>query len=51
MKNENRWKQRFANFEKAYTFFVGALKNDTSKIEHFYDIIFHENGVVYVACN
>ena len=30
MKNENRWKQRFANFEKAYLFFNEALKADTA---------------------
>lgn len=29
MKNENRWKQRFANFEKAYFFFKKALESDT----------------------
>jgi nucleotidyltransferase substrate binding protein (TIGR01987 family) len=29
MKNENRWKQRFANFENAYLFFKKALESDT----------------------
>ncbi len=29
MKNEDRWKQRFANFEKAYGHFKDALTKDT----------------------
>ncbi|MEK7609702.1 MAG: HI0074 family nucleotidyltransferase substrate-binding subunit [Patescibacteria group bacterium] len=33
MKNENRWKQRFANFEKAYTFFKRFLDSDTASNE------------------
>ena len=30
MKNEERWKQRFANFEKAYEQFENVLKEDTA---------------------
>jgi nucleotidyltransferase substrate binding protein (TIGR01987 family) len=31
MKNEKRWKQRFENFEKAYSQFTNALIKDTKK--------------------
>jgi nucleotidyltransferase substrate binding protein (TIGR01987 family) len=35
MKNENRWKQRFANFEKAYRQFLKILEKDTTNDEIF----------------
>jgi len=33
MKNEDRWKQRFANFERAYLFLKTALGQDTARNE------------------
>ena len=35
MKNEKRWKQRFSNFEKAYSQFLRALKQDTTNDDLF----------------
>ncbi len=35
MKNEKRWKQRFVNFEKAYSQFTMVLKEDTTNSKLF----------------